>query len=141
VELLADFIAAHRAVIGLVLLAGIFIAFLWERFPPSVVAVGGAGVMLALGLLDEKAAYGVFSNSAPLTVGAMFVLSGALIRTGVIDRVGKYVVDLARRSPRLAVVAVFGGGLVVSGVINSTPFVVVMMPVCFRLAEAMGVSP
>lgn len=140
-ELLADFIAAHRAVIGLVLLAGIFIAFLWERFPPSVVAVGGAGVMLALGLLDEKAAYGVFSNSAPLTVGAMFVLSGALIRTGVIDRVGNYVVDLARRSPRLAVVAVFGGGLVVSGFINSTPFVVVMMPVCFRLAEAMGVSP
>ena len=82
-----------------------------------------------------------FWNSAPLTVGAMFILSGALIRTGVIDKVGNYVVDRAKRHPRLAVLEVFGGGLLVSGFINSTPFVVVMMPVCFRLAEALGVSP
>lgn len=138
---MAAFIAEHRAVLGLVVLAGIFAAFLWERFPPSVVAVAGASTMLALGLLDEKAAYGVFSNSAPLTVGAMFILSGALIRTGVIDKVGNYVVSRAKRHPRLAVTEVFGGGLLLSGFINSTPFVVVMMPVCFRLAEALGVSP
>ncbi len=140
-ELVAGFIAEQKPVIGLLVLAGMFAAFVWERFSPSVVAVSGAGVMLALGLLDEKGAYGVFSNSAPLTVGAMFILSGALIRTGVIDKVGNYVVDRAKRHPRLAVLEVFGGGLLVSGFINSTPFVVVMMPVCFRLAEALGVSP
>lgn len=138
---IAGLVADHQAVVGLILLAGIFAAFLWERFPPSVVAVAGAGAMLALGLLDEKAVYAVFSNSAPLTVGAMFILSGALIRTGVIDKVGNYVVDRAKKHPRLAVLEVFGGGLLVSGFINSTPFVVVMMPVCFRLAEALGVSP
>ena len=140
-EWIAAFIAEQKAVIGLFVLAGMFAAFVWERFSPSVVAVAGAGTMLALGLLDEKGAYGVFSNSAPLTVGAMFILSGALIRTGVIDKVGNYVVDRAKRNPRLAVIEVFGGGLLVSGFINSTPFVVVMMPVCFRLAEALGVSP
>lgn len=140
-EFVAGFIAEQKPVIGLLVLAGMFAAFVWERFSPSVVAVSGAGVMLALGLLDEKGAYGVFSNSAPLTVGAMFILSGALIRTGVIDKVGNYVVDRAKRHPRLAVLEVFGGGLLVSGFINSTPFVVVMMPVCFRLAEALGVSP
>lgn len=140
-DALSGLIADHRAVVGLIILAGIFAAFLWERFPPSVVAVAGAGTMLALGLLDESHAYGVFSNSAPLTVGAMFILSGALIRTGVIDKVGNYVVDRAKKHPRLAVLEVFGGGLLVSGFINSTPFVVVMMPVCFRLAEALGVSP
>ncbi len=140
-DLVSGFIAEHKAVIGLLVLAGMFAAFVRERFSPSVVAVAGAGTMLALGLLDEKGAYGVFSNSAPLTVGAMFILSGALIRTGVIDKVGNYVVDRAKRHPRLAVIEVFGGGLLVSGFINSTPFVVVMMPVCFRLAEALGVSP
>lgn len=140
-EIIAAFIAEQKAVIGLFVLAGMFAAFVWERFSPSVVAVAGAGTMLALGLLDEKGAYGVFSNSAPLTVGAMFILSGALIRTGVIDKVGNYVVDRAKRHPRLAVIEVFGGGLLVSGFINSTPFVVVMMPVCFRLAEALGISP
>jgi di/tricarboxylate transporter len=141
VDIALEFVAAHKAVIGLLILAGMFTAFVWERFPPSVVAVGGAGTMLALGMLDYQGAYGVFSNSAPLTVGAMFILSGALIRTGVIDKVGNYVVDRAKRNPRLALVEVFGGGLLVSGFINSTPFVVVMMPVCFRLAEALGISP
>lgn len=140
-DFVAAFVAEQKAVIGLFVLAGMFAAFVWERFSPSVVAVAGAGTMLALGLLDEKGAFGVFSNSAPLTVGAMFILSGALIRTGVIDKVGNYVVGRAKRHPRLAVIEVFGGGLLVSGFINSTPFVVVMMPVCFRLAEALGVSP
>lgn len=138
---LADFVAAHQAVLGLIVLAAMFAAFLTERFPPSVVAVAGAATMIALGMLDEKAAFAVFSNSAPLTVGAMFILSGALIRTGVIDRVGQYVVERAARYPRLAVVEVFGGALVASAFLNNTPVVVVLIPVCFRLAEALGISP
>jgi di/tricarboxylate transporter len=141
IETVHAFILANQAVIGLVVLAAMFVAFLWERYPPSVVAVATTGALLTLGLLDEKAAFAVFSNSAPLTVGAMFILSGALIRTGVIDRVGNYIVDRASRHPRLAVVEVFGGALVASAFLNNTPVVVVLMPVCFRLATALDISP
>ena len=134
-------IAANQAIVGLIVLAGMFVAFLFERFPPSVIAVSGAAALIALGLLDEKAAFAVFSNSAPLTVGAMFVLSGALIRTGVIDRVGNYIVDRAASHPRMALIEVFGGALFASAFLNNTPVVVVLIPICFRLAEALGISP
>lgn len=134
-------LAANQAIVGLVVLAAMFVAFLFERFPPSVIAVSGAAALIALGLLDEKAAFAVFSNSAPLTVGAMFVLSGALIRTGVIDRVGNYIVERAVRRPKMAVVEVFGGALFASAFLNNTPVVVVLIPICFRLADALGVSP
>lgn len=135
------FFAANQAIVGLVVLAAMFVAFLFERFPPSVIAVSGAAALIALGLLDEKAAFAVFSNSAPLTVGAMFVLSGALIRTGVIDRVGNYIVERAANHPRMAIVEVFGGALLASAFLNNTPVVVVLIPICFRLADALGISP
>lgn len=134
-------LVANQAIVGLVVLAAMFIAFLFERFPPSVIAVSGAAALIALGLLDEKAAFAVFSNSAPLTVGAMFVLSGALIRTGVIDRVGNYIVERAARHPKMALIEVFGGALFASAFLNNTPVVVVLIPICFRLADALGISP
>ncbi|MFP5433954.1 MAG: SLC13 family permease, partial [Alphaproteobacteria bacterium] len=78
-------LGVYRAEIGLAVLAAMFIAFVRERYSPTVIAVVGACVFALLGMLDEKAMFSVFSNSAPLTVGAMFILSGALIRTGVIS--------------------------------------------------------
>jgi di/tricarboxylate transporter len=138
---LLDVLAANQAIVGLLVLAAMFVAFVLERFPPSVIAVSAAAALIALGLLDERAAFAVFSNSAPLTVGAMFILSGALIRTGVIDRVGSYIVDRAASHPRMALVEVFGGALFASAFLNNTPVVVVLIPICFRLADALGISP
>lgn len=38
--------------------------------------------LLATGILPTSEALSVFSNAAPITVAAMFILSGALMRTG-----------------------------------------------------------
>lgn len=43
--------------------------------------------MLALSpLLPAEETYAVFTNSAPFTVGAMFVLSAALVKCGAVDQ-------------------------------------------------------
>src|SRR3546814_1579779 len=96
----------------LVILALMFVAFVRERYSPTVVSVVGACAFALLGLLDEKDLFSVFSNSAPLTVGAMFVLSGALIRTGTINRVADLVMARAQRHPRLALAEVTPGTVV-----------------------------
>src|SRR3546814_2801218 len=80
------FIDANSAVIGLVILAAMFVEFLRERYPVAVVSLLGACAFVVTGLLEPDGFYSVFSNSAPLAIGAMFVLSGALVRTGAIDR-------------------------------------------------------
>ena len=79
------FIEQYQAAIAILLLAATFVAFLLERFPPSVVATVSAAAFLVLGLIDTKDVMGVFSNSAPITIAAMFILSGALVRTGTLD--------------------------------------------------------
>lgn len=62
--------------VGLLLLVAIFGAFASERRPPVVVAVLGGVMMMVLGLISPGELLGVFSNTAPVTIAAMFVLSG-----------------------------------------------------------------
>lgn len=125
--------------IGLLILTGMFVEFVRERYSPTVVSVLGACSFAVLGLLDEKSLFSVFSNSAPLTIAAMFVLSGALLRTGVINRVADIVMERAQRHPRLAIVEVMLGGFFASAFLNSTPVVVVMIPIVLKLAQVTGV--
>ena len=82
---MAEFLAQHSALIGLALITLVFIAFVIERYPPEVVACCGAIAFLLCGYLDTRQISDVFSNPAPITIAAMFVLSGTLIRTGVLD--------------------------------------------------------
>jgi hypothetical protein len=50
----------------LMIVAGVFAAFVWERFPPDAVALGGVAVLLTLGLLDTQGLLTAISNHAPV---------------------------------------------------------------------------
>lgn len=140
IETVRAFIDAHQAALSLVILAAMFVGFLMERLPATVIAILGACTYLALGILDADGMYSVFSNSAPIVIGAMFVLSGALIRTGVIQRVADAIMKRAEKHPRLAIVEVLVGALFASAFLNNTPVVVVLIPIMMKLAEVTGVS-
>ncbi len=133
------FIDAHSAIIGLLILAAMFVAFLRERYPVAVVSLFGACAFLVTGLLDSSGLAAAFSNSAPITVGAMLVLSGALVRTGAIEAIINIIVARAERHPRLTLVEVFAGMLVASPFLNNTPVVIIMIPIMIRLAEVTGI--
>jgi di/tricarboxylate transporter len=140
-DMVRALIEAHQAWLAMAILAAMFIAFMRERYPASVIAIFGATMMLALGILDSNALFGVFSNSAPIIIAAMFVLSGALMRTGVIERIATQIIVRARKRPRLAILEVLAGALVASAFLNNTPVVVVLIPVMARLAAVTGISP
>lgn len=139
-EIVRAFIEAHQAIIGLVILALLFAGFVVERFPAAVVAMLGACAFLFLGIIDSKQLFSVFSNSAPITIAAMFILSGALLRTGALDAIAGYIIRRAQKNPRLAVAEMFLGGFVASAFMNNTPVVIVMIPIIMRLAKATGFS-
>ena len=134
------FIETWQAPIGLAILGLMFVGFILERFPAAVVAILGACAFLFLGIINSKQLFSVFSNSAPITIGAMFILSGALLRTGTIDAIAGAIINRAARHPRLAVAEMFLGVYVASAFMNNTPVVVVMIPIILRLAQATGYS-
>ncbi|WP_373488478.1 SLC13 family permease [Blastomonas sp.] len=139
-DVIRAFIEAWQAQIGLVILALMFVGFVMERFPAAVVAILGACTFLFLGIINSKELLSAFSNSAPITIAAMFILSGALLRTGTIDAIAGVIIARARTRPRQAVAEMFLGVYVASAFMNNTPVVVVMIPIILKLAQATGFS-
>lgn len=124
-----------------VLLVFILYGFVREVMSPDIVAMSGVAILLATGILTAPQVLAVFSNSAPITVAAMFILSAALERTGVIDSMGRSAARLAGQSPQRALLALMLGAMLLSAFINNTPVVVILTPVAIALAGATGVSP
>ncbi len=131
----------YSAHIGLILLLVTLAAFVSERRPPVVIAVVSALAMLLLGYLGRDELLDVFGNSAPITIAAMFILSGALLRTGSLEAVSGWVIRRTLRKPRLALAEIASGTVAASAFMNNTPVVIVMIPIVQRLAKLLKVAP
>ncbi|GAA6200626.1 SLC13 family permease [Aquicoccus sp. SU-CL01552] len=128
------------AILTLLIVAGMFIMFLREVFPTEVVAIGGVAVMLVTGVLPYEAALPVLANPAPWTIAAMFIIMGALVRTGALDAFTSVAQSQAATRPRFAIALLMGFVLVASAVVSNTPVVVVMIPVFIQIARTLDVS-
>lgn len=135
-----SFVTSFGPYVGLILLIAVFVAFALERRPPVVIAVIGGLLMMGFGFLTPRELLGVFGNSAPITIAAMFVLSGALLRTGALEEISGWVIRRTLRKPRLAVAEIGGGTLLASAFMNNTPVVIVMIPIVQRLARVLSVA-
>jgi di/tricarboxylate transporter len=125
----------------LILIIVVFFGFVRERMAPEIVALCGVGGLLATGILSTEDVLGVFANSAPATIAAMFVLSAALQRTGVVEAMGRFLSDRAAGSPVLAVIAMLLAAATASAFMNNTPVVVILTPVLLALAQSVGTKP
>ena len=124
----------------LAILLVMFAMFLWERWPTEVVAIGGCAALLILGLLPYERAVEVLSNPAPWTIAAMFIIMGALVRTGALDAFTGVADRKARTNPALAIVLLMGFVVFSSAIVSNTPVVVVMIPVFVQLSKKIGQS-
>ncbi|MFD0858365.1 SLC13 family permease [Roseovarius aquimarinus] len=116
-----------------------FALFIRESYPTEVVALGGVAVMLAVGLLPYDAGLEVLSNPAPWTIAVMFIVMGALVRTGALEAFTSLADRQARTNPKLAVAMMLGLVVIGSAVMNNTPVVVVMIPVFVQLARTLKI--
>lgn len=136
-----DLSETAQALTALAIVVGMFVMFVRESYPVEVVAIAGAVLMLVLGILPYQAALGVFSNHAPWTIAALFIVVGGLVRTGALDWISQQAARhvSARPVATLALLTVTVLGL--SAFVNNTPIVVVMIPIFMQLAKQLEVSP
>ena len=126
-------------VIGILVVA--VLLFATERMRPDLI---GLLVLVALGLsgiLSPKELFYGFSNEAVVTIGAMFVLSAALTRTGTVAALGGKLASYSRGSPIRFLACVLGVVCFMSAFINNTPVVVVFIPAVLTVCTKLGLSP
>jgi len=134
------FFQTNSAWITLGVIALMFIMFLKETYSTEIVALIGVSILLISGVLPYEIAVMVLSNPAPWTIAAMFIIVGALVRTGSLNSFTQLVEKQAQQNPARAI---FGALLFVafaSSIMNNTPLVVVMIPVFVQLSRTLGTS-
>lgn len=131
-------------ILGLLVFA--IASFLVERYPTDQIALTIFAILLAMSFLPFEHKLPkvndlltVFSNPAPLTIAAMFILSAALERTGAIKNLASYLDRLATLGYRQFLLVMILGVAAASAFINNTPIVMVFMPVVLSLSRKMSV--
>jgi di/tricarboxylate transporter len=122
-------------------------SFIWERIPADLTSLTVFAVLIFVSMLagspelpSLEETLGVFSNSAPITIAAMFIVSGALEKTGAIDLITSYLKKLVRIPYRGFIFIMVIGVAAVSAFVNNTPVVIVLMPVMLSLSREMGIA-
>ena len=129
-----------EVVISLILLVTMIVFFVTEIVPIEVTALSTAVLMVILGILPSKEFLNILSNPAPWTIICMFVLSGALVRTGVLDKVGDFISSNTKKSPLFVIFLLIVITIILSAFINNTPVVLVLIPIVLKLANEMKIS-
>lgn len=127
--------------VAMAIVALMLVLFVRETYPVEVVAVAGASAMLLLGILPQAQVMAVFSNTAPWTIAAMFVIVGGLVRTGALDWVTQIAARHVKVRPAATLVGLAFTVVAMSAFMNNTPIVVVMIPIFMQLAKEMGLPP
>ena len=127
--------------VAIAILLGMFALFVREVYPVEVTAMGGAALMLVLGILPVRDGVAVLSNAAPWTIVLMFLVMGGLVRTGAVEMVIRAAERQVGDRPKRTIVVLFGFIAVASGFMNNTPLVAVMIPVVMQIAVKMGTAP
>ena len=129
-----------EVVVSLILLVTMIVFFITEIVPIEVTALSTAVLMVILGVLPSKEFLNILSNPAPWTIICMFVLSGALVRTGVLDKVGDFISSNTKKSPLFVIFLLIVITIILSAFINNTPVVLVLIPIVLKLANEMKIS-
>ncbi len=129
-----------QALAVILVVAAMFVLFVRDAFPTEVVALSGAAVLLASGVLPYEEALRVFSNPAPWTIAAMFIMSAALLRTGALAALTAWVTKIGNVQPILMLAVLAAFVVFASAFMNNTPVVVIMIPITIHCAKLLGTS-
>jgi di/tricarboxylate transporter len=125
--------------ITLGVIAAVLVTLVRGRISPAVVVFGGAVAVLVLGVIGPEEAFSGFSNSAPITVAALYVLAAGIEKTGALTPIMQSTLGdrgWYRRPLIRTLVPTMGA----SAFLNNTPIVAMLIPQVSAWASRRGVS-
>ncbi|WP_327096716.1 ArsB/NhaD family transporter [Nocardia vinacea] len=121
---------------GLVLLA-VFTAFIGHsvlHVDPAVVALLGAGVLVLISGTEPQDYLSGVEWETLLFFAGLFVMVGALVKTGVVKTMAQWATEATGGNALLAVMLILLVSALLSGVIDNIPYVATMSPLVADLA-------
>ncbi|MBN9742922.1 hypothetical protein DMP23_17760 [Amycolatopsis sp. A1MSW2902] len=121
-------------VVLLLVFAG-FVLHSVVHLDPSVVALLGAGLLVLVSGTQPKQYLDGVEWETLLFFAGLFIMIGALVKTGVIDWLARLAAEATGGNALLAVFLILGVSALLSGVIDNIPYVATMSPLVLVLTH------
>jgi di/tricarboxylate transporter len=125
----------------LAILVAAIVLFVSERLRPDLVALMVLLAITVPGLVSPEEAFASLGNPAVITVGAIFVISAALFRTGIAHSIGERIAAIAGKDQvRLTIIVMLTASLM-SSFMNNVGAAAVLLPAVVGLCRQSNISP
>ncbi len=131
---------SFEIIVVLAVLALAVFLFVTEKLRVDLVALLVMALLLLSGIISPSQGLSGFSNAATITVGAMFVLSAGLFKTGAVSFLGDFVSRVFKSGFWIGIFAVMLVVAVLSAFINNTPVIAIFLPILLGVARETGIS-
>jgi len=125
----------------LIIVSIMIVSFMLEIVAMEVTALGAIGLLLVFNIITIDEAISGFSNKAVITIGAIFIISRALVKTGFLEVFSDYLFRLGGDNKWLTFSIFFITTSIVSGFLNNTAAVAIFIPLAFKLCQKFHISP
>ena len=115
--------------------------FVMEILPIEVTAMGAIGILLLFDVLTWQEAISGFSNPAVITIGAIFIMSRALVKTGFLEVFADFLAKKGGNHKWLTIFIFLLTVSIISGFINNTAAVAIFIPLGIDLCQRFRISP
>lgn len=128
-------------IIVFIVIVGAVILFATEKLPVDMTALIVMAILLSTGIISAEEGISGFSNTATITVGAMFIVSAALKKAGAVNYLGAISSKIFKHNFWFGLVSTMIIVGVISAFINNTPVVAVFIPILLSVAKDNNISP
>lgn len=122
-----------------IVLTGVFVGFVMHRtihMEPSLVAMAGAGILIVISGLEREFYTSSVEWETLLFFAGLFVMVGALVRTGVINSLAHHFSNLARGDLWTATLLILTVSFTFGSFINNVPYAAAMTPIVGQFAAS-----
>ena len=126
-------------VVGILVTA--VILFISEKVRVDVVALGVVVLLMLTRILTTQEALAGFSSTAVLTIGALFIVGGGVMNTGLAGTIGRRILAISGTDEKRLIVVLMAAVALMSGFMSDTGTVAVLLPAVIVLAKNAKISP
>ncbi|PAZ17336.1 hypothetical protein CLM62_02845 [Streptomyces sp. SA15] len=127
-----------QGLVVLVLVVAGFVLHPFLHYEPSVVALLGAGLLIAVSSAEAGEVLGEVEWPTLAFFAGLFIMIGGLIETGVIGEISRSLADAIGDNELGGSMLMLSASAVLSGIVDNIPYVATMAPITGDLVQAMG---
>jgi di/tricarboxylate transporter len=127
--------------IVLTLLFLVVVFFAMEWLPVDVITLGLVVALVISGVLTPGEAFSGFANDMVIVLASVFVLSGAMVKSGLLDGLGRFIHRFGGATERRGAGALLTLSATTSAFLSNTVATAVLMPAVLRVAREAKISP